>query len=68
MFGATAAKAQRRPPPDKSKVVYHLNELDKVSFVLGNIDNHYEGAGGADKVSIVLVVHGLPSRHLMLRP
>ena len=49
-------------------MVYHLNELDKVSFVLGNIDNHYEGAGGADKVSIVLVVHGLPSRHLMLRP
>ena len=44
--------------PDKSKVVYHLNELDKVLFVLGNIENHFEGAGGPDKVTISLVVHG----------
>jgi intracellular sulfur oxidation DsrE/DsrF family protein len=59
LFGASAAKAASPSGvPDKSKVVYHLNELDKVSFVLGNIDNHYEGAGGPDKVSIVLVVHG----------
>lgn len=59
LFSATAAKAAAPAGmPDKSKVVYHLNELDKVSFVLGNIDNHYDGAGGPDKVSIVLVVHG----------
>jgi intracellular sulfur oxidation DsrE/DsrF family protein len=59
LFGASAAKAATPAgTPDKSKVVYHLNELDKVSFVLGNIGNHYEGAGGPDKVSIVLVVHG----------
>jgi intracellular sulfur oxidation DsrE/DsrF family protein len=40
------------------KVVYHLSDLDKVSFVLGNITNHYEGMGGPDKVTIALVVHG----------
>ena len=39
-------------------MVYHLADLDKVGFVLGNIDNHYKGMGGADKVTIALVVHG----------
>jgi uncharacterized protein len=47
-----------RANPDKSKVVYHLSDLDKVSFVLGNIRNHYAGMGGPDKVTIALVVHG----------
>ena len=44
--------------PDKTKVVYHLNETDKVQFVIGNIENHFEGVGGPDKVTIALVVHG----------
>ena len=55
--GATQAKAAA-PAPDKSKVAYHLSDLDKVNFVLGNIRNHYEGVGGPDKVTISLVVHG----------
>ena len=44
--------------PDAAKVVYHLADLDKVDFVLGNINNHYKGMGGPDKVTIELVVHG----------
>jgi intracellular sulfur oxidation DsrE/DsrF family protein len=40
------------------KVVYHLSDLDKVDFVLGNIRNHYNGMGGPDHVMIALVVHG----------
>ena len=44
--------------PDQAKVVYHLSDLDKVDFVLGNIRNHYAGMGGPDKVTIALVVHG----------
>jgi uncharacterized protein len=40
------------------KVVYHLSDLDKVDFVLGNIRNHYNGMGGPDHVTIALVVHG----------
>jgi uncharacterized protein len=59
---ATSARAQaaRTEPtaPDKAKVVYHLTDLDKVSFVLRNIRNHFNGMGGPDKVTIALVVHG----------
>ena len=39
-------------------MVYHLNDLDKVNFALGNIRNHFDGVGGPDHVTIVLVVHG----------
>jgi len=40
------------------KIAYHLADIDKVNFVLGNIENHIVGEGGPDKVHIVLVVHG----------
>jgi uncharacterized protein len=57
---AAATKSTHANPttPDKSKVVYHLCDFDKVSFVLGNIKNHYQGVGGPDQVTIALVVHG----------
>jgi len=54
---ATRAEAAAATP-DQSKVVYHLSDLDKVEFVMGNIRNHYDGMGGPDKVTIALVVHG----------
>jgi intracellular sulfur oxidation DsrE/DsrF family protein len=58
-LGATRARAEvQSPAPDKRKVVYHLADLDKVAFVLGNIQNHFDGMGGPDKVTIALVVHG----------
>ena len=50
--------AQAATPPDASKVVYHLSDLDKVDFVLGNITNHFHGMGGPENVTIALVVHG----------
>src|SRR6476620_8865221 len=55
--GAIAALTGRAQAatPDKQKVVYHLSDLDKVVFVMGNIRNHYEGAPGT---TIALVVHG----------
>ena len=53
-----AKAATEAPPAGKLKVVYHLNDLDKVNFVLGNIQNHFDGVGGPDKVTIALVVHG----------
>jgi intracellular sulfur oxidation DsrE/DsrF family protein len=53
--GTARAEAGR---PDASKVVYHLSDFEKVNFVLGNIGNHYEGAGGPSRVKIALVVHG----------
>jgi intracellular sulfur oxidation DsrE/DsrF family protein len=62
-FGAAFAAsrsgaASEAAPAAKLKVVYHLNDLDKVSFVLGNIQNHFDGAGGPDNVTIALVIHG----------
>ena len=55
--GSRPARAQA-PGRDAGKVVYHLADLDKVAFVLGNIDHHLAGAGGPEKVTIELVVHG----------
>jgi uncharacterized protein len=64
--GLVAAGAARAatvaPDRDKAKVVYHLADLDKVAFALGNIRHHYEGMGGPEKVTIALVVHG-PALH-----
>src|ERR1700712_4651587 len=53
-----AGAATENPAAAKLKVVYHLNDLDKVSFVLGNIENHFDGVGGPDHVTIALVIHG----------
>src|SRR5262245_5812638 len=59
LFAAATRSTRANPAtPDKSKVVYHPCDFDKVSFVLGNIKNHYEGAGGPGWVTIALVVHG----------
>jgi len=55
---ASRAKAANMASVDKAKVAYHLSDLDKVGFVLGNIQNHYDGMGGPDKVKINLVIHG----------
>lgn len=40
------------------KVVYHVSELDRVAFTLGNMRNHINGVGGPDNVELVLVAHG----------
>lgn len=58
-FAASRANAAAdAAAPARLKVVYHLNDLDKVSFVLGNIQNHFDGVGGPDHVTIALVIHG----------
>jgi len=54
--GASAAQASATP--GKLRVVYHLSDLDKVNFVLGNMLNHIKGVGGPDKIALALVVHG----------
>jgi len=53
-----SAEAAETTPSEVPKVAYHLADLDKVTFVIGNIENHIAGMGGPDKVTIVLVVHG----------
>lgn len=62
-FAASRAKAatEAAKSDDKSdrlKVVYHLSDADKVNFVLGNIQNHIDGVGGPDHVTLALVIHG----------
>jgi intracellular sulfur oxidation DsrE/DsrF family protein len=57
-IGASFALRQARAADDADfqKVVYHLSDADRASFVLGNIRNHYEGTAG--KAMIAVVVHG----------
>jgi uncharacterized protein len=56
---ASPAQAETETPVvGVPKVAYHLADLEKVTFVLGNIRNHIDGMGGRDKVKIALVVHG----------
>ena len=58
-FVATRGNAAAETAPTaKLKVVYNLSDLDKVSFVLNNIQNHFDGVGGPELVTIALVVHG----------
>src|SRR5262245_56051570 len=56
-LGANAEAAQT-PAVGIPRVVYHLSDVDKAAFVLGNIRNHIDGMGGPDRVTIALVVHG----------
>ena len=60
IFAARAASPAQAETPvvGVPKVAYHLADLEKVTFVLGNIRNHIDGMGGRDKVKIALVVHG----------
>ncbi|PDT73716.1 DsrE family protein [Bradyrhizobium sp. C9] len=55
---ASRANAATEASPRKLKVAYHLTDLDKVNFVVGNIQNHLDGVGGPGNVTIALVVHG----------
>ena len=56
-FGAGQAVAAAGPGP-RQRVVYHLADIDRVVFVLGNIQNHVDGVGGPGQADIRLVVHG----------
>ncbi|TJX59418.1 MAG: hypothetical protein E5W21_13710 [Mesorhizobium sp.] len=55
LFGLRQVKAAAAEE-ERLKVAYHLSDVDKANFVLGNIKNHYEGTDG--NVEIALVVHG----------
>ncbi|MGY3456806.1 hypothetical protein ACVWW5_002256 [Bradyrhizobium sp. LM3.4] len=58
-LGASRAQAATEASTgSKLKVVYHLSDAEKVNFVLGNIQNHIDGVGGPDQVTIALVIHG----------
>ena len=58
----------------KLKVVYHLNDLDKVSFVVGNIQNHFglkdllPGFIVADRGGVVRIAELQSQGYLYLKP
>jgi intracellular sulfur oxidation DsrE/DsrF family protein len=56
--GVTGSRAMAAGAEGKAKVAYHLSDVDRINFVLGNIENHIAGEGGPEKVDIVLVVNG----------
>jgi len=53
----TAGLAAAAAPP-RQKVVYHLSDVDRIGFTLGNIENHVSGTGGPGGADIVLVING----------
>ena len=47
LFGTLSlTKAAAAEAPPRQRVVYHLSDLDRVIFVLGNMQNHVDGVGG----------------------
>ena len=64
VFAAAAAGSARAAGASAAKVVYHLADVEKVSFVLGNVRNHVAGTGGPGRVSLAVVVHG-PALHVL---
>jgi hypothetical protein len=65
---AATEAAPAAKPGEKLKVVYHLSDADKVSFVLGNIQNHLDGVGGPEHVTIALSSMARLSGRFMRRP
>jgi intracellular sulfur oxidation DsrE/DsrF family protein len=49
---------QSRAAAPRIKVVYHLSDTDKASFVLGNIANHLHAIGDLEDADVRLVVYG----------
>lgn len=60
LFGLSAARGATAATeaPGRQRVVYHLDDADRIIFVLGNLQNHVDGVGGPGKADIRLVVHG----------
>jgi|ERR1700677_584974 uncharacterized protein len=54
-IGAVATRRARAQTTRATKVVYHLADVEKVAFVLGNVRNHLAGAG---EISLAVAVHG----------
>ena len=57
-----AARSASAEPVSATKVVYHLADAEKASFVLGNLRNHLADAGGPGAIQLAVVVHG-PALH-----
>jgi hypothetical protein len=59
LFGASRAHAEDAP---RQKVVYHVDDLDKVNEALANLKNHVAGVGGPGKADLRIVINGVALR------
>ena len=58
-FAQTPAQSGEQPARTKrQRVVYHLDETDRIATAMRNIRNHIEGTGGPGGADIALVVIG----------
>jgi hypothetical protein len=55
-FAASRAGAATEAARARLKAAYHLNDLGKVIFAIGNIQDHLDGIAGPGHVTIALVV------------
>ncbi len=54
-----STRSEASPASGKSKVVYHLDDLSKVNFVVeNNMTQHITGVGGPKNITMALVVLG----------
>ena len=57
LFAVSRVSAQPTPVK-RQRVVYHLDESDRVATTLRNIRNHIDGTGGPGRADIALVIIG----------
>jgi intracellular sulfur oxidation DsrE/DsrF family protein len=55
---ASATSVAASAESSENKVVYHLDEREKIAFALGNIQNHFLAFEDGGKVVIALVIIG----------
>ena len=60
LFAAKAVAQTPAAPTKRQRVVYHLDEVEKIPIALRNLDNHIEGTGGPGMADIKIVVIGPP--------
>ncbi len=60
LAAASGASAAASAESGENKVVYHLDDREKIAMVLGNIQNHFNAFSDGGRVVIGLVVIGEP--------
>jgi intracellular sulfur oxidation DsrE/DsrF family protein len=60
LVAASGASGAAYAQSGENKVVYHLDDREKIAMALGNIQNHFSAFGDGGQVVIALVVIGEP--------
>ena len=60
LAAASGVSAAASAESGENKVVYHLDDREKIAFALGNIQNHFQAFEDGGKVVIAVVIIGEP--------